>query len=242
MDAGVLNSELPTREGVEADAAVAESAGLHLNRSDEDDSAFRSIPFEHPVKINLYATALPRGQSASWLPQTTGVAARLENYMRYLWATAVIGLALAGTTQGQPDPFTGTWKLNVAKSKMQPATASQRETLVLTVVGDEETLVTDAVTSAGEPEVMKYTARYDGKIYPGTTTISGKTVQVQKMNVVLHKIDTRTRERVGMADGKVTFRARRVLSEDGKTLTSTILSVDDKGKEIVREIRVFERQ
>jgi urease accessory protein UreH len=162
--------------------------------------------------------------------------------MRYLLATLTICLAMMGISSAQQDPFAGTWKLNVAKSKMQKATASQRETLILQVVDGEESVLTDAVTIDGEPEVMKYTARYDGKVYTGATTIIGKTLKVQKMNVVLRKIDARTRERVSMDNGKVTSIARRVLSEDGKTLTSSIMTVDKDGKESVREIRVFERQ
>jgi hypothetical protein len=162
--------------------------------------------------------------------------------MRTLSGVLATGLALIATTFAQQDSFSGTWKLNVAKSKMQPATASKSEILLLTVTGEEETVSTDAVTADGSREVMKYTARYDGKVYPGATTITGKTVRTQKMNVVLRKIDARTRERLGMEGGKVTMRARRTLSEDGKTLTSTILGVGSDGKEIVREIRVFERQ
>jgi len=160
--------------------------------------------------------------------------------MRYLSGAAALSLVLVATTFAQQDLFSGTWKLNVAKSKMQPATASQSEILILKVTGDEETVSTEATTADGSREVMKYTARYDGKVYPGATTITGKTAQ--KMNVVLRKIDAKTRERLSMDGGKVTMRARRALSEDGKILTSTILGIGTDGKEVVREIRVFERQ
>lgn len=162
--------------------------------------------------------------------------------MRYLSGALALTLALVATTFAQQDPFSGTWKLNVAKSTMQPATASKSEILILKVTGDEETVSTEAVTADGSREVMKYTARYDGKVYPGSTTITGKSVQAQKMNVVLRKIDAKTRERLSMDGGKVTMRARRALSEDGKILTSTILGIGADGKEVVREIRVFERQ
>ncbi len=162
--------------------------------------------------------------------------------MRHLFAAMAMCIALMAVSWAQQDPFAGTWKLNVAKSQMQKNTASQRETLVLKVSGEEETVTTDALTGSGEKEVMQYTARYDGKVYPGTTTTTGKTVQVQKMNVVLRKIDARTRERLSMDNGKVVSRAHRVLSEDGKTLTSTIMAIDKDGKESVRETRVFERQ
>ena len=75
----------------------------------------------------------------------------------------------------QADPFTGTWVLNVAKSKMQPATASKSEIIYYRITGEEEDFLSDAVTAEGYPESIKYTARYDdGKAYPFSITINGK--------------------------------------------------------------------
>jgi len=162
--------------------------------------------------------------------------------MKHLSGALALSLALIATTFAQQDPFSGTWKLNVAKSKMQSASASKSEILNLKVTGDEESVSTEAVTADGSREVMTYTARYDGKVYPGSTTITGKTIKTQKMNVVLRKIDAKTRERLSMDGDKVTMRARRALSEDGKILTSTIFVIGADGKEVAREIRVFERQ
>ena len=46
----------------------------------------------------------------------------------------------AQPASAQDDPFTGTWVLNVAKSKMQPATASKSELIHYKITGDEEQL------------------------------------------------------------------------------------------------------
>ena len=90
----------------------------------------------------------------------------------------------------QEDPFTGTWVLNVAKSKMQPATASKSEIIHYRITGNEEGFLSDAVTIEGYPESIKYTARYDdGKAYPFSITINGKVTNPGAMTMV-KKIDS----------------------------------------------------
>jgi hypothetical protein len=59
---------------------------------------------------------------------------------------------------------------------------------------------------------------------------------------MVRKIDTWTRERYNVRDGKPVIASRRVVSRDGKTLTITILRVDAQGHELVNETRVLEKQ
>lgn len=148
--------------------------------------------------------------------------------------------ALLGYAQGtQPDPFNGTWKLDVARSKMQPATASKSEIIHYRVTGDEEDFVSEAVTAEGRAESIKYTAR-EGKASPFTITVDGKVTNPGAMTTV-KKIDARTRERYNVRDGKPVLASRRVVSPDGKTMTITIVRIDGS-REIVNEVRVLERQ
>jgi hypothetical protein len=144
---------------------------------------------------------------------------------------------------GQEDPFNGSWRLNVDKSKMQQRTSSKSETVVYRVSDDTEIYTSDAITGDGEHEVTQYNARYnDGKEYPSTVTYYGNgTVRVQPQNLMLRKINERTRERVYKRDGGIVTIMRRNMSADGKTITSSIMSVDADGKENVFETRVFEK-
>jgi hypothetical protein len=158
--------------------------------------------------------------------------------------TAAVVLLFLGTTFGQKDsdPFNGSWKLNVAKSKMQPATASKSEIIHYEIVGDEERFLSEAVTSKDESESIKYAARYDdGKSYPFTITVDGKVTNPGATTMV-RKIDSWTRERYNVRNGKPVIASRRVVSRDGKTMTITILSVDQQGREIVVETRILEKQ
>jgi hypothetical protein len=155
---------------------------------------------------------------------------------------SLIALLLLAPVAAQEDPFTGTWVLNVGKSKMQPATASKSEVIHYRITGDEEDFLSDAVTIDGHPESIKYTARYDdGKPYPFSITISGKVTNPGAQTMV-KKIDTWTRERYNVRDGKPVIASRRVVSKDGKTMTITILRLDGQGKEVVNEIRVLEKR
>jgi hypothetical protein len=161
---------------------------------------------------------------------------------RRLTVIAVIAFAAGTSANAQSDPFDGTWRLNVAKSQMQPATASKSEIIRFRIVGDEEQFVSEAVTAKGESESIKYSARYnDGKPYPFTITIDGKVTNPGAL-MTMRKIDTWTRERYNMRDGKPVLASRRVVSRDGKTMTLTILRVDAQGNEVVNETRILEKQ
>ena len=164
---------------------------------------------------------------------------------RSLLALLITVLWLAPMAQpaaAQDDPFTGTWVLNVAKSKMQPATASKSEIIHYKITGDEEDFLSDAVTIEGYPESIKYTARYnDGKAYPFSITINGKVTNPGAMTMV-KKIDTWTRERYNVRDGKPVIASRRLVSRDGRTMTLTILRMDAQGREMVNEVRILEKR
>ena len=159
-----------------------------------------------------------------------------------LAVTVLASLLGVTVVAAQQDPFNGTWKLNIARSTMNPESASKSEIIHYRVVGDQEEFVTEAVTAKGEAEAIKYTARYDdGKAYPFTTTIDGKVTNPGAMTMV-RKIDTWTRERYNVRDGKPVIASRRVVSKDGRTMTLTILRVGPDGKEVVRETRILEKQ
>jgi hypothetical protein len=172
----------------------------------------------------------------------TGAGWGLSMNQRVTCASLLSILCLTVTFAQQPDPFDGTWELNVAKSRMQPTTASKRETIHYRIVGDEEQFVSEAVTAKGEMESIRYAARYDdGKPYPFTITIDGKVTNPGAMTMV-RKIDAWTRERYNVRDGKPVLASRRVVSRDGRTMTLTIVRLDQNGKEVAHETRILEKQ
>ena len=135
------------------------------------------------------------------------------------------------------DPFNGTWVLNVAKSKFNdPANASKKDMIKITVQGDGETNHVEGVMPDDRVEVQDYTVKYDGKDYPN------KVVTTTNSMLSLRKVNPRTRERVNKRDGRIAGISRREVSADGKTLTTSLINVDASGKETVRQVRVFDKQ
>jgi hypothetical protein len=141
-----------------------------------------------------------------------------------------------------PDPFTGTWKLNIAKSTMtSPATSSKSETVTYRHVNGEEIYSSDAVTANGEAEHTDYRGVYDGPFGTIKTTVNGKVTSEGQLQ--LRRLDPRTRLRIAMRpDGMLNGIIVRRLSQDGRTITSSILRVEPDGKVVNFETRVFEKQ
>jgi hypothetical protein len=144
--------------------------------------------------------------------------------------------------QQKPDPFTGTWRLNVSKSTMDMSSpqASKSETVTYRHENGEEIYTADAVTSKGEAEHTDYRGKYDGPYGTIKMTIDGKVVSEGPLQ--LRQLDPRTRLRIAMRkDGTLNGIIVRRMSEDGKTITSSILGFDSTGKIVNTQTRLFEK-
>ena len=163
--------------------------------------------------------------------------------MRALPAALVLALGMIALAAAQDqDPFTGTWKLNVAKSTMvSPNTASKSETVTYRHVNGEEIYTSEAVTANGEAERTEYRGVYDGAYGHINTTINGKVTADGPLQ--LRKLDPRTRLRIAMRpDGTLNGIIVRRMSQDGKSITSSILRIEPDGKVVNFETRVFDKQ
>ena len=142
--------------------------------------------------------------------------------------------------EARADAYTGTWTLNVAKSGGAPRT----QVLTIAVVGDEETYQSEMQSATGRRQVTNYKARYDGREYPSVTVVTepdGKATR-EVNTVKLEKVDERTRTRTWQQNGQTTI-LRRVVSPDGKTLTSQSILVDATGRETrAPMLLVFDKQ
>ena len=80
---------------------------------------------------------------------------------------AFAGCVLGGMVAlAADDPFTGTWKLNAAKSKIG-AGAATNNTVVYAAAGDSVKVTVDGVDGSGKPSHSEWTGKFDGKDYPG---------------------------------------------------------------------------
>lgn len=149
-------------------------------------------------------------------------------------------LLLAPAVQAAADPYTGTWTLHVTKS----SGAAGSQVLTIKVTGNQEIYRSELVLENGKRQVTNYTAAYDGKEYPSQTIITEADGTTTKRDdtVILLKVDARTRERHWKQGGRVVSILRRVVSQDGKTLRSQVVEVDEKGQEHANGTLVFDKQ
>lgn len=144
-------------------------------------------------------------------------------------------LTVSGMLSAQNDPFLGTWKLNLAKSKYSPGPPPQSQTIKYEPWGNDGLKYTgEQVNAQGNQTHTGYQAKYDGKDYPFTGTQNYDAI-------ALKRIDAHTIEGPRKKNGKVVDTARRVVSPDGKTLTLTTKGTNAQGQP-VNDVAVFDRQ
>ena len=130
------------------------------------------------------------------------------------------------------DPVLGVWNLNVAKSKFisNPAPKSQTRTYETHPQGIKATIKT--IYSDGKTSTIQYIASYDSVEYPVTGSL-------QFDAIAMKKIDDFTAEASLIHAGKEIASARRVISEDGKTMTVTFRTNVSGGE--VTNVAVFDK-
>jgi hypothetical protein len=158
--------------------------------------------------------------------------AAMRTCSRTLTLGVILCAAIAGLSAQATNPRTGSWKLNVAKSKYSPGPAPKSQTLKIEAAGQGEK-VTSEITTATGTRVITYTANYDGKDYPLTGSETADTVS-------LKQISARTSERTDKKGGKVMQTYRRVVSQDGKTMTVTIKGTNAQGQ-AMSNVAIFEK-
>ena len=123
------------------------------------------------------------------------------------------------------DAFTGTWKLNEAKSKLGAGT-QKNTSVVYEAAGDNMKITVEGIDSDGKPTHNEWTGKFDGKEYPVTGDSSSDMRSYTQ-------IDDHTLTFTAKKEGKVTLSGRIVVSADGKTRTVTTTGTDAKGNKVV---------
>lgn len=141
----------------------------------------------------------------------------------------ILFLLLAGLLATAADnPFVGTWKLDVAKSKFSPGPPPQSATVT---IGADNKVVVESTDGQGQKTSWSYTADNGG-----TAMISGRgegasVTETRNGDTVDHVWKV----------GKGTENGHGVVSKDGKTMTYTLRGTDADGKK-VNEKEVYARQ
>jgi hypothetical protein len=139
-----------------------------------------------------------------------------------------------GVAPGQgSNPFSGTWKANLAKSQRHENHLFESLTMRFEVSDDTVLLTYAGVNMGGKQESNTTKLRPDGKEYP--------VAEAPGIVVVTKWVGPHILESVARKDGKVLGQSTYEVSSDGKTLTAKIKGIDASGREF-EQVIVFDRQ
>ena len=149
-------------------------------------------------------------------------------------ALLALGFPVTSLSAQAADPTSGTWELNLAKSKFSPGPPPKSQTRTYEVTGEDVKFTAKGINAEGKPILVEYTAKYDGKDYPVTGSKDFDAISLRRVDVV-------TAEGTSKKAGKVVQTSKRVVSKDGKTLTLTVKGKNAKGQ-AVDNVMVFDKQ
>ena len=136
----------------------------------------------------------------------------------------------------QDEAWSGTWKLNLAKSKYGPASLPPKSATTkqeATPAGVR--LTTDGVDAKGKPTHQEITYKLDGKEYAVNGAPDANTTRMYT------RIDSRTYQSVTKVNGKVTTTSKVVVAADGKTRTVTTTGKNAQGQ-TVNNVVFYDKQ
>jgi len=140
-------------------------------------------------------------------------------------ATRALILAVAATIISFPvqagDPLTGTWELNLGKSKFINAPPPKNETRTYEVTGQQVKMTAERINAKGQRVVYGYTANPDGKDYPYTGNPIHDTISLTPVDSLASNYTLK---------GKVAGVGTRKISPDGKTMTISFEGTNPKGQ------------
>ena len=151
--------------------------------------------------------------------------------MRKLLTSAILALAVASVAALGADNTLGTWKLDVAKSKYTPGPLPIRSLTVTREASEGGVKQTaSGERSDGTAIQAAYTAKYDGKDVQVTGNSQYDTIAIKQVNA-----NTVTDERK-KSGGPYKATGRTVISNGGKTMTTTTKGTNADGKEFTQTL------
>ena len=158
----------------------------------------------------------------------------MQNMFAKLFTGVVVGsFAVMGAFGA--DNSLGTWKLNMDKSKFNPAAPVKSLTQTREASDGGVKVTITGEQADGTAINSSYTAKYDGS----ETTVTGNapfdTIAIKQVNA---NTFTATQKK---SDGKYHTTARMAVSKDGKIMTNTIKGTNGEGKAITYTM-VYEKQ
>ena len=122
----------------------------------------------------------------------------------------------------------GTWKLNEAKSKLQPG-MGKNTSVVYAEQKDNIKITVEGVDKDGKPRHGEWVGKFDGKAYKSKGNLPWDAAAYKVVN-------DRTNDITTMKDGKVMWTGRVEVSADGKSRTVTVKGTNENGKKFSSKV------
>jgi hypothetical protein len=146
--------------------------------------------------------------------------------------TFFVGPAL----QAQTDPFLGTWKLDLTKSRFDPGPAPQDETRVVVTGPKGMHVAIKRVSANHQTQEFEYTSNLDGKQYP----IIGDSPDGAD-SIALNLTSPNTLQVTSRKAGKTIETASVTISGDGRSMTISSTGTTANGTHF-KYLEFFNRQ
>jgi hypothetical protein len=144
----------------------------------------------------------------------------------FLVCALVLSALAAGPLAAQDNPFVGTWKLNLAKSKYVGMPAPKDQTRTVTLNGKTATYSFTGTAADGSAVKYSFDTNYDGK----DSAITGVGMPGGADSIALSPITSRHTSAVLKKGGKEVAKAEAMVSKDGKVTTVTTKGTGADGK------------
>ena len=160
---------------------------------------------------------------------SNGISAGIPSMIKTRVVVTVLALSFTATAACfGANPQMGTWKLNEAKSKLEPG-MGKNTTVVYAEQKDKIKITVDGVDKDGKPRHAVWVGKFDGKAYKSKGNMAWDSAAYKVVN-------DRTNDITTMKDGKVMWSGQITVSKDGKLRTVTIHGTDANGKKFSSKV------
>lgn len=151
-------------------------------------------------------------------------------------AISLFAVVSASAVRAQSNPLSGTWKLNLEKSKYEPGPAPKSLTRTVDASAEGAKYSFEGVAADGKAIAYGFTVKFDGKENPITGAIPSGADSISIKRVDDHHYLATVKK-----GGKEVATSKASVSADGKTTTVDSTGTNASGAK-VHEVQVFDKQ
>jgi hypothetical protein len=147
----------------------------------------------------------------------------------------VVGTGVTPSARAADDPNSGTWRLNLAKSRFNPGPAPKAiKVETIKIENDTETYNSERLDASGNTTLETYSAKLDGTETPVAGVPYADTISTKRM-APNHLVSTFKK------GGMVTMTVNIVVATGGMSRTVTYTGKNERGQK-VHNVLMFDKQ